>query len=191
MDENGLNGWFMTLRESGIATMHAEINEGLAAGGLSLSREDVRVLAEFRAEVLRETERVEFGEPAIIAIASVVATLPVLSQDGLVHDLLGLQAAFYALRDELPGDVPDEEIFDALRGCLDVCGDTETVSAMEPEAVMCFSDEYRIADCAERCSEYRIADDTGRVYAVNQDEWEYDEQACGWDGEAWSDDFDD
>lgn len=113
------NTWLsMPARARAYSTL-AEVNSRLTAGGLSISRENARMLAKRRSEALMKTERVEFGTPAIVTIAKAVATSPRLSQDGLAQDLAVLQDAFYALRDELPADVPDAEIADALCGCLD------------------------------------------------------------------------
>ncbi len=171
--------------------MLAEVNGQLAAGGLAITGEDARVLAERRAEALAETGRVEFATPAVVAIAEAVATSPCLSQEGAVQDLAELQDAFYALRDELPADVPDAEIAEALRGCLDAWGDAATVASLPAKEVMGFSAEYVRAAEAEGSEAYRIADDEGRTYAFDPAEWDFDEQADGWDGERWADDWDD
>ena len=96
------------------------VNKGLAVAGLTIAREDARVLAEMRAESLDYHELVEFGTPAIATIAEAVASSPCLSQDSVVQTLADLQGSFYALRDELPAEVPDDEIAEALRGCLDL-----------------------------------------------------------------------
>ncbi|WP_165047414.1 DUF6323 family protein [Adlercreutzia sp. ZJ305] len=167
------------------------MNGRLAAGGISISREDARMLAERRDEALREIGRVEFGAPAIAAVAEAVATSPCLLQEGVAQDLAELQDAFYAIRDELPVDVPDAEIAEALRGCLDEWGDAATVASMPAEEVMGFSAEYVRAAGAESCDEYCIADDEGRTYSFDPAEWDYDEQADGWDGEGWADGWDD
>ena len=42
---------------------------------------------------------------------------------------------------------------------------------------------------AEENGEYRIVDEEGREYSFDPAEWGYDEQASGWDGEGWSDDW--
>ena len=68
------------------------------------------MLAERRVESLAETERIEFGPPAVAAIAKAIASSPFLMQDNLADVLVELQDAFYAFRDELTVDVPDAEI---------------------------------------------------------------------------------
>ena len=99
--------------------MLAAVNEHLAVAGLSITREDALMLAERRVESLAETERIEFGPPAAAAIAKAIASSPFLMQDNLADVLAELQDAFYALRNELPVDVPDAEIVEALGDCFD------------------------------------------------------------------------
>ena len=164
-----------------------EVNGRLAAGGLSITREDYRMLAERRAEALADTERVEFGLPAIVEVAGAVAGSPYLSQTSLAEVLAELQDAFYAIRDELSVDVPDAEIADALRNCLDAWGDAAEVASMPAGEVMRFSAEYMRAAEAGDGGEYRIVDDEGRAYTFDSAEWDFDEYVDGWDGEGWSD----
>ncbi len=172
-------------------TTLAEVNRRLEAGGLSITREDARALAEARAGALAEAERVEFGTPAIVGVAEAVAGSPCLSQPNVAEALAELQSAFYAVRDELSADVSDEEIAEALRGCLDAWGDAATVASMPVEEIMRFSPEYVRMSEAEDREAYTIVDDEGRSYAFDPAEWDYDEYADGWDGEGWADDWDD
>lgn len=163
------------------------VNKGLAVAGLTIAREDARVLAEMRAESLDYHELVEFGTPAIATIAEAVASSPCLSQDSVVQTLADLQGSFYALRDELPAEVPDDEIAEALRGCLDATGDSAEVAEAPADEIMAFSAEFVRARVTENETGYRIVDDEGRAYVFDPADWDYDEQAKGWDGERWSD----
>ena len=167
------------------------INRCLARAGASITREDALVLAERRTEILADVERVEFGTPAVVAIAEAVATSPCLPHNGVAKVLAGLQDAFYALRDELPIDVPDEEIVEALRNCLEEVSDASEIKAMPSDELMSYSKKYMHALDAEREVKYRIVDDDGRAYTFDPDEWDYDECADGWDGERWADAWDD
>ena len=185
------NTWLVPSAASQNTEMAAAINSRLQAGKLFITSEDARALAELRMESLHELERVEFGTPAIVAIADAVATSSSLSQSRLASDLAELQTVFYRLRDELPASVPDSEIVNALRDCLDAQGDAELVTALETDEIMRCSDEYLQALNAASSDEYRIVDDEGRVYTFSPSEWEYDERANGWDGERWSDDWND
>lgn len=172
-------------------TTLAEVNRQLATRGFSISHEDVRMLVAGRTEALAEARRVEFGKPAIVEIAGAIATSPCLTQATIADTLAELQDAFYAIRDELPADIPDAEISEALRGCLDKWGDAATIASLPAEEVMRFSAEYARTTEAENRDEYRIVDDEGRVYTTRPSEWDYDEYADGWDGERWTDDWSD
>ncbi len=174
--------------ESGLSA----VNDNLAMAGLSITRENALMLAKQRAKLLAEAKRVEFGPPVIGAIAEAVASSPFLMQDNVVDVLTELQEAFYALRNDLSIDIPDAEIVEALRGCFDTYeGNFTEVSALPKEEMMAFSKEYRQARNAEEKGAYRIVDDEGRIYAIDPVEWDYDEHVAGWDGEGWSDDWDD
>lgn len=187
----GIEAWLSSPPESKADTTLDEVNRRLAIGNLSISREDARMLSKRRAEALAEVERVEFGTPAIVGIAEAVAMSPHLTQSDVARDLAKLQDAFYAIRDELPAYVPDAEIIEALRGCLDEWGDAATVASLPAEEVMKFSSEYVRATETEASETYRIADDEGHAYVFDPADWDYDELADGWNGEGWTDDWDD
>ena len=169
----------------------AAVNKRLAKSDVSLTREDALVLAARRAQSLADLERVEFGTPAVVTIAEAIAGSPHLTQRDAADTLAYLQDSFYSIREELPAEVPDEEIAEALRACLDELGDSDEVAAMPTAEVMAYSREYMQALDAEREAEYRIVDDEGHAYTFDPSEWDYDETAPGWDGERWADDGDD
>ena len=67
--------------------MLAAVNEHLAVAGFSITREEALMLAERRVESLAETERVEFGPPAIEAIAEAGASSPFLMREDAAHEI--------------------------------------------------------------------------------------------------------
>lgn len=171
------------------ALLHT-VNQQLGKAGLSITHEEARMLAQRRAETLADTERVEFGTPALAMVTEAVATSPCLVRSDTAHVLADLQDAFYALRDELPVDVPDAEIAEALRGWLDAWGDAAGAAEASVEEVMAFSPEYARAQEVSGDT-YRIVDDGGRTYTFDPVEWDSDEQADGWHGERWADGWND
>lgn len=179
----------LALRRASEHTTLSEINKQLAVGGLSITPEGARLLAERRATSLADTERVEFGTPAAVTIAEAIATSPYVTQDDVANVLADLSESFYALRDELPAHVPDTEIAEALRGCFDAWGSAADATTLTTEEVMAFSQAYMQAVEAERDDAYRIVDDVGRTYVFDPAEWDYDEQSDGWYGERWADDW--
>lgn len=174
----------------GQGTVREALNARLSAARVSITREDAEMLAELQSASLAEVEQVEFGQPAIVAIAEAVASSPSLTMENAADTLAELQSFFYALRDELPQDIPDDEIVEALCGCFGELGDASEVSCMPVDEVMAFSHEYALAADAQDESEYRIVDNDGRTYAFDPTEWDYNETASGWDGERWADDWD-
>lgn len=187
MDDTSL--FLMSAGDGG--SMLSSVNRSLAGAGISITREEALKLAELRNEELAELERVEFGRPAVVAIAEAVAGSPLLKQDSVFDTLSQLQGAFYAARDELSVDVPDDEIIDALATCLDELGDVFEVATMPHDEIMAFSKDYLQALEAEDTAAYRIVDDDGCAYVFDSVGWDIDEAAPGWDGEGWSDDWDD
>lgn len=170
--------------------MLAAMGHRLAEAGLSITREEALMLVGRRAECLTGTGRIEFGTPALVSIADAIATSPCLLQADAAEVLANLQDAFYSLRDEVPVDVPDAEIVEALRGWLDAWGDAADAVEASVEEVMAFSTEYARAQ-AESAEACRIVDDEGHVYTFDSAEWDYDELANGWDGERWDDEWSD
>lgn len=168
------------------------VNKGLAAGGLSVTREEAWALARQRLESLAATDRIEFGVPAVVGIAEVMATSSYLDQEELLEVLSILQEAFYELRTDLAVGVPDAEILEALRRGFDSCGGVAAeVASMPIEEIMAFSEDYRQALEYENLARYCISDEEGRTYTFDPAQWDYDEQSCGWDGERWGGDWDD
>lgn len=168
------------------------VNDKLSLGGLTVTYEEARKLAESRAELLAASGRIEFGTPAIVGIAEEMATSPYIEQDTIADVLSVLQEAFYGLRSDIEADVPDIEILEALRRCFDACGGSAAeVASLPAYEVMRFSAEYLQALERERDEGYVIVDDEGRAYALDSDEWDYDEHSDGWDGERWENDWDD
>lgn len=168
------------------------VNDRLFLGGLAVTSEEMEQLVEWRAESLVAAERIEFGMPAIVGIAEALATSPYLEQEALADVLSLLQETFYELRSDIESDVPDCEIFEALRHCFDACGgDAAEVASLSAGEVMLFSNDYLRSLDGGQDEDILVVDDEGRAYALAPANWSYDEYSDGWDGERWSDDWDD
>lgn len=172
--------------------MALAVNEKLSPGNLAITREEMERLAERRAASLASLERVEFGTPAIVGMAEAMATSPYLEQEELAEVLAALQDAFYELRADLEVDVPDDEIFEAIRGCFDTFGgDAIEVASMPASEVMPFSKNYLQAIENNGTETHCVVDDDGREYSFDPAQWNYNEYSNGWNGERWSDDWED
>lgn len=168
----------------------------LAKQGLSLTRGQVADIDVARREALAACERVEFTAGAADALVVAFADSPYLGQNDAGEVLAEVMGVFYDVREDVPVDVPDDEVLVALRRAFDAAGgDVEAVDApaiagelMAQVLRAACEAGNRDDDAADVPGVYRIADDAGRVYCWSSD-WEYDEFAPGWDGERWADDL--
>ena len=168
----------------------------LAKQGLSLTQGQLASIDAARREVLAACERVEYAAGAVDVLALAFAGSPYLGQGDMGEVLAEVMGVFYDVREDVPIDVPDDEVLAALRQAFDaVGGDVEAIDApaiagelMARELRAAYETGNRDDDAADAPGVYRIADDTGRVYCWSLD-WEYDEFAPGWDGERWADDL--
>ena len=174
---------------SGAELLQAAINQQLAPVEIAITRQEARQLAKQREQCLFEADRIEFGVPAAALIARELAESNALTNTNVASTLGALQDCFYQTRDELPVDVPDGEIVEALIGCFIEQGDAADVAKTSVEEIMAHSRSYRQAQKEAEQSDYRITDDEGRVYMFKPKEWEYDETAPGWNGEEWAGDW--
>lgn len=142
--------------------------ESLSLEGLSA--EACRELAQARDAALAETERVALGTADMQELTDAfLETCGDVPSEAV--------AAFYAARDALPADVPDEEIARALAlACEEAGGDVGYIDVGEVVRAL----------AAQEVGAYAITDDVGHTYRWDPDEWAFDEQAPGWDGELWT-----
>lgn len=84
--------------------------------------------------------------------------------------------------DDLPAQVTDQEIVEALRDCFDgeAAGDVELAPSLSKDG---------LSSC-EGMRAYEITDEDGLLYRWDPDEWLDDVTADGWHGERWSEDCD-
>lgn len=174
----------LALQGAALQAAEAAAAEALATGGVALSAAQWRELRDRRDELLCEVGRIELGAGAYVHIACEFADSPLLVAPAAFDLLAELQEAFYFLRADLPGDVSDDEIYDALREAFDGEAGGDAVRAAE----LCRETLGR-EDAAPE-GEYTIVDDEGRVYRFDPAEWHDDITACGWDGERWGDELD-
>lgn len=170
-------------------SLRAAINQQLAPADIAITRQEACQLAKQREQCLFEAERIEFSAPAAALIARGLAESDTLTNTNVASTLIALQDCFYQMRDELPVDVPDSEIIEALISCFIEQGDAADVAETSVEEIMAHSRSYRQAQKEAEQSNYRITNDEGRVYMFEPKEWEYDETAPGWNGEEWAGDW--
>lgn len=175
---------------SAAESLRTIINSHLVSAGITITASEAADLAMHRELCLRDNERIEFGTPAVVAIAKELAPSSCLKICDAADALTRLQEVFYRTRDELSVEAPDTEIVEAICHCFAEMGSAFDVAALPTEELMAFSKTYQQAqeNTEEAC--YRLTDDTGRTYMFDPTEWDYDETAPGWNGEKWDDDID-
>ena len=175
---------------SAAESLRTIINSHLVSAGITITASEAADLAMHRELCLRDNERIEFGTPAVVAIAKELAPSSCLKICDAADALTRLQEVFYRTRDELSVEAPDTEIVEAICHCFAEMGSAFDVAALPTEELMAFSKTYQQAqeNTEEAC--YRLTDDTGRTYVFDPTEWDYDETAPGWNGEKWDDDID-
>lgn len=175
---------------SAAESLRTTINSHLASAGITITASEAADLAMRRELCLRDNERIEFGTPAVVAIAKELAPSSCLKICGAADALTRLQEVFYRTRDELSVEVPDTEIVEAICHCFDEMGSAFDVATLPIEELMAFSKTYRQAQESTEEACYCLTDDAGRTYTFDPTEWDYDETAPGWNGEKWDDDID-
>lgn len=161
------------------ATAIQRLAQPLARNGLQLSPHAVAALQEQRASALGETERVELGPGALPLIAETLASSPFLLQSNLFDALAQAQQTFYRLRDEIPVDVPDEELAEALRSCFDRFeGNLEELEALDAREIYSPAKPLQAGETLGS-SVYRICDEDGREYVFDPQTHSVSSFPCG------------
>ena len=99
-----------------------EANHRTARYGLTLTSEQMVVLAESRTQALQDTGRVELGEGILPRLIEVFCDSTNLHQADYAAALEALQAIFYRCKNEAGDLTPDEDILQLLRRAFDRAG---------------------------------------------------------------------
>lgn len=154
----------------------AQVNQTLTRNGLHLSVQEVATLQEERAETLAELERIECGPGALPLIVESLASSPFVFQENLAETLACAQRLFYQIRDEIPIDVPDEELAEALRICFDQLeGDLDELEALSAQNVLAASPETAHGQSRGQNQE------AARICELQR---EYEDKDCCWPQDA-------
>ena len=91
------------------------LNEKTAEYGITLSERDCAEIAEFRAESLRESERIEIGVGAVQRIIEEFCDSGYISQRSFKDTVEGLLECFYTIKSETDDKVSDDEALRFLK----------------------------------------------------------------------------
>ena len=103
-------------------TAIAKVNEKAAGYGLTLTEEEMALLAESRGRALRDTGRVEVGGGILPRLMETFCDSPYLHQAEYPETLEVLQTLFYRCKNEAGDLTADETVLRYLRRAFDKAG---------------------------------------------------------------------
>lgn len=124
--------WLELLNSSNQLAVRKAVDEYAGQYGLSLTDEEVGLLLGERKQVLREQERVEFGEGILSKLVYAFCDSPYVYQDNFADTLGRLQEIFYLYKNEALDELTDDELIEYMmrefggicQGSLDYLEDT-------------------------------------------------------------------
>ena len=104
-----------------------EMNRQTERFGLSLTQEEARLLVENRNQVLKEQQRVEFGEGILPKLIFAFCDSAYIDRENYVETMARLQEIFYTFKNETLDEITDDELLEFMREQFEekCCGDTE------------------------------------------------------------------
>ncbi|MEY8392886.1 hypothetical protein D3Z36_11065 [Lachnospiraceae bacterium] len=92
-----------------------ETNQYTKKFDLVLSKEDAKILAESRLDVLKKEQRIEFGQGILPAIIYAFCDSAYIMQDNYRDALMRLQEIFYLYKNEMLDEITDDELLEFMR----------------------------------------------------------------------------
>lgn len=114
--------WMEAWADQELKKQLLEVNQKAREFGLSLSEEDVRILAEERQKTLKKERRAEFGESILPRLVSEFCDSAFLTQENYRDTLIRLQEIFFLYKNEMEDEITDDELLHFMREQFDeVC----------------------------------------------------------------------
>lgn len=114
--------WLEEMAKQALTAQVLEANRYTQKYGLVLKEEEAALLAEVRADVLREEKRVELGQGILPKIIYVFCDSPYIYQDNYCESLIRLQEIFFQYKNETLDELSDDELLAFMREQFDnVC----------------------------------------------------------------------
>lgn len=168
-----------TLLEQG--SIPPQTIDALRSHEIDLSPTQVLQLETHRKEQLVEHERFEFDTWGLRVLLEELASCETICPDEFAGVAQSAITLFYEVRDAVDPAISDEEIAESIvreivqkQGCIECLDSFELTS----------SPSFKQPSLAEEL----MQDAAEMTYCWNSEDWEYDEYAPGWDGEAWEGD---
>ncbi|WP_307983203.1 DUF6323 family protein [uncultured Senegalimassilia sp.] len=167
-----------TLLEQG--SVPSQTIDALRSHGIDLSPTQISQLETHRKELLAEHERFEFDTWGLRVLLEELASSETICPDEFADVAQSAITLFYEVRDAVDPAISDEEIAESIvgeivqkQGCVECLDSFELASSLSKQPSL---------------AEELAQDEAESTYCWNSEDWEYDEFASGWDGEAWEDD---
>ena len=113
--------------------------------GMELSEKQIRYLYEERADALKQTGRMEFGESAVKKMILAFCSSPYLSRECPENEIGDLLAAFYEWKNITRERFGDDELIEIMRNYYDgkAEGSVEKILDLTEEEIteLCFKEE--------------------------------------------------
>ena len=153
----------------------------LRSHGIILSPAQVSQLETHRKELLAEHERFEFDTWGLRVLLEELASCETVCPNEFAEVAQSAIAMFYEIRDIADPAIDDQEIAESIvgelvrkQGCIECLDSFELAASF-----------FKQPSLAEELAQ----DEAESTYCWNSEDWEYDEHAPGWDGEAWEEDY--
>lgn len=153
----------------------------LRSRGINLSPAQISQLETHREELLAEHERLEFDTWGLRVLLEGLASNETICPHEFADAAQSAITLFYEVRDAVEPAISDEEIAESIvSGIVQKQGCIECLDSFE----LASSPSFKQPSLAEELMQGEVK----MTYCWNSEDWEYDEYAPGWDGEAWEDD---
>lgn len=111
--------WMQGLLQKNQMAKVLEMNDKIDQFGLVLSEEDAAMLVQSRSDVLKEQQRVEFGEGILPRLILNFCDSPYIYQGNFAETIERLQEIFYMYKNESMDEISDDELLEYMRDCFD------------------------------------------------------------------------
>ncbi len=111
--------WMQGLLQKNQMAKVLEMNDKIDQFGLILSEEDAAMLVQSRSDVLKEQQRVEFGEGILPRLILNFCDSPYIYQGNFAETIERLQEIFYMYKNESMDEISDDELLEYMRDCFD------------------------------------------------------------------------
>lgn len=163
--------WMVLLEQQTALEPVLETNQAAERFGLTLTKEDAKLILEERAKTLREQKRVEFGEGIVPKIVYEFCDSDFIDQSCYRETIIRLQEIFYLYKNEMQDEISDEELLHFMR---------------EQFEEICFGDlDYLEGTCLNLFSQAVRAGYRGYQASEGRGEYEKFDEVKRWDYELY------